>query len=340
MAYTLSDLGWAHGGVAQLNRGAEMLDEARELWRELGNLPMLANNLSVSALFAFLRAEYEVPVANSAEALEISRSIDNVWGQWSAASAPCFTYLELGEVGKSIEAAELADSLSREGGLVLQQPFGDRIIAWAHAYVGAIDLGRPYYLRAKEAALDGVPAPLRSWMLALVGMFEIADGDLDSAATHIEEAQAGFDLKDFTYPSSAFVLLARGQLALAQNDVERAVAESNEMIEILQSAGARAFVPDALHFKGKGLLAQGKTAEARECLAEASALAEETGSMRSLWQALGALCEVEAGLGNHAEAERSRERALEVVRFIAERTGSDELRDSFLALPNVRSIVG
>ena len=338
-AYTLSDLGWAYGGVSKLDLGASMLDEAQELWKELGNLPMLSNNLSVASLFGFLRAEYNVPIVNSVEALEISRSIDNIWGQWSAASSPSFSYMELGEVGKSVESTKLAGSLSRQGGMVLQHSFGYCMLAWAYASVGAVDMGRPHYLQGRKADTSGAPAPLRSWSEALLGMFEIAAGDLQSAERNIREAQTGVDLHDFTYPASAFVLLARGQLALAQGAWDRAITESDEMIEVLTGAGARTFLPDALYFKGKALQARGQTAEAREYLVQASELADRISARRSQWRILGSLSEIEAEAGRHVEAERLRTSALDVVTHIAEQTGSDELRASFLALPDVRSIV-
>ena len=51
------------------------------------------------------------------------------------------------------------------------------------------------------------------------------------------------------------------------------------------------------------------------------------------------MSDFETEAGRHAEAERLRARALDVVRYISERTGSDELRASFLDLPDVRSIV-
>ncbi len=339
IAYTLSDLGWAYGGVSKLDLGGSTLDEARELWKELGNLPMLSNNLSVSSLLAFLRAEYEVPIANSVEALEISRSIDNIWGQWSAASSPCFTYMELGELGKSIESSKLADSLSQQGGLVLQRSFGYGILAWAYASAGSFDKGRPYYNQASQSDMAGAPAPLRSWSLALLGMFEVAAGDLQSAEESISEAHTGIDLNDFTYPASAFVLLARGQLAVAQGDWDRANIESDEMIEVLTGAGARTFLPDGLYFKGRALQAKGHPTEARESLVQASDLAEQISARRIHWRILGSLSDAEAAAGRSAEAERYRSMALDIVRYIAERTGSDELRASFLAQPDVRPIL-
>ena len=112
------------------------------------------------------------------------------------------------------------------------------------------------------------------------------------------------------------------------------------MIEVLTKAGARTFLPDALYFKGRALLAQGRTSEARESLAEASALAEQIGARRSHWQILGTLSQLDVEAGRGAEAEVLRNKALDTVMYIAERTGSDELRASFLTMPDVRAVVG
>ena len=248
--------------------------------------------------------------------------------------------MELGELGKSIKAMRLADSLSEAGGLVHQQTFGYQMLAWAYGSAGAVQTGRPYYIRARDTDTGGAPAPLRAWSHALLAMFEVLANDLLSAESHIGEAEAGLDLADFTFPTPAFVMLARGQLALALGDWDRTIVESDEMIEVLTKAGARTFLPDALYFKGRALLAQGRTSEARESLAEASALAEQIGARRSHWQILGTLSQLDVEAGRGAEAEVLRNKALDTVMYIAERTGSDELRASFLTMPDVRAVVG
>jgi len=46
MAYTLSDLGWAYNVACRFEESEARLIEGASLWRELGNMPMLNNNLN------------------------------------------------------------------------------------------------------------------------------------------------------------------------------------------------------------------------------------------------------------------------------------------------------
>lgn len=80
MAYSLHDLG-IHCYRDQIDQAKTFLSEARKLWRELGNLPMLADNLSSSCLVCILAGEYDRAVAFSDEAFQVSQTIDNLWGQ-------------------------------------------------------------------------------------------------------------------------------------------------------------------------------------------------------------------------------------------------------------------
>ncbi len=75
-----------------------------------------------------------------------------------------------------------------------------------------------------------------------------------------------------------------------------------------------------------------------ETLRQARAEAETLGSRRILWQILAALSEAERESGNEGEARKVNEQAKSVVAYIADHT-PDELRPSFLNLPQVRSIL-
>lgn len=58
-----------------------------------------------------------------------------------------------------------------------------------------------------------------------------------------------------------------------------------------------------------------------------------------LWQILAARGEVEARRGNFVRAQELDSQARTIVEFIAEHTGAPERRASFLALPQVRTLV-
>ena len=68
-------------------------------------------------------------------------------------------------------------------------------------------------------------------------------------------------------------------------------------------------------------------------------VAEEIGQRRLLWQNLAALAEVETKRGNAAAAGTARGRAREVIDYIVNHAGDDGLRESFLALPEVQSVL-
>ena len=53
MAYVLSDLGWAYNVACQFDKADERIEEGALLWRELGNMPMLSNNLNSSMFRLF-----------------------------------------------------------------------------------------------------------------------------------------------------------------------------------------------------------------------------------------------------------------------------------------------
>ena len=338
IAFTQSDLGWAYAGVGELAKAEATLEQARSLWRELGNLPMLANNLSVSWMLAYLRGDYQFPMQAAAEAYEISLSIGNLWGQWSATLPGAFTYLELGRAGEAIEAALQADSLTDEAGLVVQKPFGLALLAWIYAGMGDIEAGKVYYRKVDASTLDRAPAFMQAWLLGVLALFDIAAGDLPNAEAKVE-ALPELDLSNFAYPSPIFVMLATAQLAMAQGKHHGALRESEEMIAVLKKAGVRTFLPDALHIKGQALSALDRPDDAYRSLEEARSEAEAIGSRRSLWPVLHSLSQLEAERGSHAEAESLRHEARQVVEYVADHAGSNQLRDSLLSLPDVRDIV-
>ncbi len=338
VAFTLSDLGWAYGGVGRLDRAVALLGEARPLWRELGNLAMLANNLSVSWMTQYMIGDYKRVIELGNEAYEISTSIDNLWGQWSATLPNCYAYLEMGEPGKALEATKQGYDLADTAGLDIQKAFGLAMTSWIYSILGSADLGRDYYLRSMETDVDQLPAFMRSWLMAIVAMFETATGDMSAAQEHAQVAMTDVDLTNFSFPVPPFILLARSRLALAQEDFPLAIEATDEMISVLKGAGVRLFLPDALLLKGQSLLAQGQTDEAYDLMRQALAEAEDTGSRRCLWQVCGALGDLEDRRGDLDAGKEMRRRGRETADYIAAHTGDEALSSAFMAQPEVRTL--
>ncbi|PZC48906.1 MAG: putative ATPase/Adenylate cyclase, class 3 [Chloroflexi bacterium] len=338
LALTLSDLGQAYAGVGQVALGRSCLEDARSVWRELGNLPLLANNLSVSSVHAMMAGDFEEALRYGLEAREICESIGNIWGLWSGQLPEYLGAMQLGEIGRAVHATREADRISEQGDLTLQRSFGSVVRAWMFAFMGAVEAGREDYREAGTIDPGSVPPLLAGWVPALRAMFDIEAGDIDLAKEKVRFALDGQDLTNFTLPTALFVMLARGQLAVSQNNFEQAISESEEMAGILREAGIRMFLADALYIKGQASLALGREDEALATLEDAKKEAEATNSRRILWQVLWALSKLEGQRGNPAAASTLLKQANEIVLYIAENAG-EELRDSFLRLPDVQAIV-
>ena len=93
-------------------------------------------------------------------------------------------------------------------------------------------------------------------------------------------------------------------------------------------------MPECLYLQGRAWLTLGQQEAAYVYFLEARAIAEAIGLRRMLWPILFALSQLEP---NPTEAERLHQQAREIVAYIAGHTPAD-LRDSFLALPEVRAV--
>ena len=80
VAFTLNDLSRAYAAIGDV-RARAYLEEARPLWREMGNLPMLCENLSSMSALLGLTGENDEALALCDEAYAISGEIGNPWGQ-------------------------------------------------------------------------------------------------------------------------------------------------------------------------------------------------------------------------------------------------------------------
>jgi hypothetical protein len=130
------------------------------------------------------------------------------------------------------------------------------------------------------------------------------------------------------------------EVALAFGEYERVLSLAEEFSIELDKTGMRFLLPDAYYFMGRALWALEKPEAAYEAMVMARTAAEDIGARRILYQILDALAEMESTRGNETEAAALKEDAHEVVSFIADHTGSEELRASFLALPEVQAVLG
>ena len=135
--------------------------------------------------------------------------------------------------------------------------------------------------------------------------------------------------------AGAHVDILRGQLAAARGDHVEAVEIADAVIAWLHRHELRQFLPAALLLKSQALIASERPEEADPLLREARSRAEEMGYRRLLWPIDRELSRVVADRGDAAEAAALRAEAASIVSAITQTIDDEELRASFLVLPDV-----
>src|SRR5207248_5267917 len=139
---------------------------------------------------------------------------------------------------------------------------------------------------------------------------------------------------------SFYIAFGKLQLIITQNDYAGVLNFAPALLNQLRTMGVRQFIPEVSCILARAQRALGQVEEAGESLKQAQVAAEALGARWDLWQILGALAEIETERGNAHAADDYRDQARNIIAHIAERVPLPALRDSFLALAQVRNIIG
>jgi predicted ATPase len=329
MAYVLSDLGWAYNVACQFENSDRRLQEGASLWRELGNLPMLSNNLNHSLFQLFWTGRDEDVLRVAKESYEISAPIKEVWNHASARNFQGQVWLEYGEIDRGLAAFEECIRLMAQGNPAYEIWY-NAMLCKAYADFGAAEIGMDLYRKCRVANKDVPQAPMMNGTIITFAFFELESGQLDTAAATL--AACGPDAP----PWETMVRLARCHLALARADISQANALADSAIEIASRFKLGRYLPEALFLKGKASTLLGNVSEARTALIQACIEAEKRGARRLLWQIIASL----AGLEPDKEKSMAlKAEASAIIDFIAGHIARKDLREAFLRSTSVYPIL-
>lgn len=334
-AFILNDLARYYWFNGRLDRAKESLREASALWRELNNLPMLADSLAGSSDFAIWAGEYDLALTFSEEGFQISQAIANLWGQSYSKNAVGYAYWDRGQPDRAIAVMTESIRLSELANYLTPQALTRADLAAVYGSLGAIEQG----LETVHLALAVAETHMqfaRPYVLTILAQLHLQQGHLSEAEATIDRGKKGFN-QEGTPIFFQLLFLAEAELALKQGGYEHALAALGDLTANLNQFGMRAYIPEALYLRGQTLMAMGQTEAARETLLQAQAEAEAIGSRRMLWQILFALSQLET---DPAEAKEWRHQAQEIVAYIAGNVSDSDLRTSFLGLPQVQEVLG
>jgi tetratricopeptide (TPR) repeat protein len=333
IAFTLTDIWRVYTAVGDLAAARESLDEARSIWGEVGNLPMLGETLASSATLSRLTGNDEEALALGREGRSVAESIGNLWGQSHASMSFFEVYLERGELGTAIDMMRDAIDLGERAGLLAPQVRTRSTLAVTYAYLGDWERAREMSRVSLEVATERLPSA-RAWALASIAEIHLHASELEEADAALADSNVELSSEPLRSEVSVLVPLLRGRVADARGDHERGVEIADAILDRLHHAGIRPFTEDAMLLKGRALAALERTSEAERALRGCRSAAESLGHRRILWEVLVKLGRI---VGDEERAELQNE-ARAIVETIADTLDGD-LRASFVDRPDVRELL-
>lgn len=337
MGYLLLDLTLPLIGLGHLALASDYAVEAQQLFDQLGNLPMAST--AAQRLGLACKAEGKLDQAEKAfeESVAIDASIRNDGGLMGSALGILDLCLYTGNFASFFGQLE---TLKR---VLIHLRTNPAEVCELYPIAAYNQLG------ALEAALRMTDAVLRFkqngaviWadtFLCHLARTKIQVGEPDTAGELLSQIGPDSDLNNYLIPLVPLVPRAKAELALAKGDWQEALVIVDAFLERIRQDHVPLFMPETLLLKSKILCRAGISAEACEALREAHKLASAQQAHPALWRVCSSLAQIEAEKGNQDEAQAFYGQARKAVDFMAENAGKEELRQSFLALPQVQTVL-
>jgi tetratricopeptide (TPR) repeat protein len=129
--------------------------------------------------------------------------------------------------------------------------------------------------------------------------------------------------------------VTKARVYFASGDYEKVVRFSEELSRDMERKGVLLSLPALLLIRGRAEMALGRYKDAGETFSRAYKDAQAMGIRQQLWPILVNWLEVEEKLGNQEFKEELTTLAKEEIHFIISQIDNQDLRQSFIALPQV-----
>ena len=337
-AYILNDISRVYLATGETARAMQAIKDAKEIWDELGNVPMLADNLATAGETCAYSGALNDALGYTGQAIQLAQSIGNPWVQAYALWTEGIVLFELGDVARAIAAMNESQKMAEQAGFAAAQLGGQSDLSLMYSALGAFDRAVALCRQVVGRGSAGFQ-PFQAWALAHLSRIYTRQGNLAAAADAARQAREKFPPLDYIVYLTVPVALAEGELALAQEDNPGAIAAVAPVIARYEATGIGYRVTDALLVHARAHMARHELDRAEETLKRARAIAERVSSRQTLWQILLEQSRIADTRGQAAQAKALRDQARGVVDYIADHIGDAELKASFLALPDVRATV-
>lgn len=329
IAYTLSDMGiYGYFANAQPEKSRAALDESRAMWRELDDLPMLANNLNNSGILEYIWGNFALSQRYYDEASSICERINDAWGMMLSQASRGVHLLEAGKYGAALENLQRAYELGNRMGLGITIIAATNL-AIGYSAVGEIELGyRVIQIAAREIEIPLYRTPAKATLAYLTFL----SGNLQEAEMLLQDARPRAQELEFSYLPR---ILAEGEIGLASGRFDEVIAYTETLAAQLLTFGIHNFIADADLYRGRALMQLQRFDDARAAFERAYAYATRLGSTRGLWQICAQWCALERAQNNFERADELELRARALIDSIAA-TLPEKYRAGFLQIADNR----
>lgn len=342
-AFTLNDLGRAYHEMGDPEHALQVMLEARNLWVQMDNKPMLIDNYISTSMTYYTSGNLKGCLETANNAIEMSEEIGNRWGHTSALSAPIMPHLDMGEIERAI------DNGLRTMDILGQMDIGRfelairAIMGWCFGTVGQLDEGLDFL--NTDMLETGEGTEFFSFINTVGAYLNLLNGDPDGANDYIMAAFGNLDLDDLKPTLGVYfgafkflpaIVIGEVLWNLGLYEKLRDFTESSrQLMEKLQN---RTYALEMLRLKGQAEFELGLYDDARETLMFARDRAQEFGSKRNLWPILHYLSKVEQAQ-HGPESDQFIDQARRVVQHIVDAIGRSDIRDAYLSLPQVKEVL-
>lgn len=336
IAFTLNDMSRSYSAVGDHEKAIQANLEARGLWEELGNLPMMADNLTSYAEALMLLNRFQEAIQVARRAHEITQTINNQWGQQFSLVIQAMAEWYLGNTRVSLAHIGQIRQISQGKPLPFIAATLISIEMEIFTEVGLYDRAEAVVEQMKQS----------KWMLeTFSGLYELGRAYVASASGNyalgremLTLAEAKINMSSFSTFVPLYRNATRFQLETAAGNTTQLIETLQRQVQILQKTRTHAFLPTVHYWLGLTYLAEDLLADAERELLSANQFCEQSGVLSLQWRVQAALATLSAKQGNPASGQEYHQKARQGLQTIINNM-PDDLKPAYLAKPDVKQVL-
>lgn len=331
-AFTLFDSWYHFGSADEWQTAKQHLLAATVLWRDLGNIPLLAETYARLKYTTWFLGEYDQAIEYAEEGYRLARLSHNVEAQAINRSGEGVICIDRGELQRGLDLMEEAVALGHEAEVITAIGGTQAELGYVYGW-----LGRPpeECIRLAEDAADWLEQRMEQiagFALAPLSRLYLLLGDIGRANQTLRKLGSFHgQRRHIGFVASIWVAtgLVESGVALATGQADIALSVAVDLRATMEKAGVNYLLADVILLEARSLRRLGQVGEAMRAVETAESVARTIGSRRILWEILGLKGELAGAAGDREAAAANNRLARRIVEEMASTLTSPEIQASF-----------